>query len=295
MSTKQKAIYALTLVGALIAAGPAAAAVTAESSAYGVKAQVNVLDKLVDLKAGIGSSSGTAPAPYDNSNSVANVAVGANLTTKVLGLPVVNAKVGIGTGLINTNAQSDVPNSLGASASATIDDLGVNFTPLNLLGLDLVSLNIGASAISSTTQVGVGPDGLWGSGSSYLADLDISGGLLGLLHLDLAALAHAGPNTAINLGAISLIINEQQQTLTDSSISFFTNALHITLSDYLLNGHVLNGDIIIGHSEASLYGYVPASPPAVPEPATWAMMLLGFGMVGGAVRQRRGKVAKAIA
>lgn len=26
---------------------------------------------------------------------------------------------------------------------------------------------------------------------------------------------------------------------------------------------------------------------AVPEPATWAMMILGFGMVGGAMRQRR--------
>lgn len=27
---------------------------------------------------------------------------------------------------------------------------------------------------------------------------------------------------------------------------------------------------------------------AVPEPATWAMMILGFGLVGAALRQRRG-------
>jgi hypothetical protein len=26
---------------------------------------------------------------------------------------------------------------------------------------------------------------------------------------------------------------------------------------------------------------------AVPEPATWALMILGFGMAGGAVRSRR--------
>ncbi|KTT75931.1 PEPxxWA-CTERM sorting domain-containing protein [Sphingomonas endophytica] len=32
-------------------------------------------------------------------------------------------------------------------------------------------------------------------------------------------------------------------------------------------------------------------PAAVPEPATWAMMLLGFGMVGAAVRRRRPVVA----
>lgn len=33
---------------------------------------------------------------------------------------------------------------------------------------------------------------------------------------------------------------------------------------------------------------------AVPEPATWAMMLLGFGFIGGALRSMRGKKAKAV-
>ena len=31
--------------------------------------------------------------------------------------------------------------------------------------------------------------------------------------------------------------------------------------------------------------------PAVPEPATWGMMLLGFGLVGGALRRRSGQLA----
>ena len=34
---------------------------------------------------------------------------------------------------------------------------------------------------------------------------------------------------------------------------------------------------------------------AVPEPATWAMMILGFGVVGGAMRSRRRKVSVAYA
>ncbi|MBU3078898.1 choice-of-anchor P family protein [Sphingomonas quercus] len=300
MPTKQNAIYALTFIGALVAyTAPAAAVVTSSSSAYGVKANVNVLANVLDLKAGIGSTSGSAPGAYDKSNTVAKVTAGTNLTTRVFGVPVVNAKVGIGTGVITTRAKSDVPNAVNASASATVDNLGVNFTPLNLLGLDLVSLNVGARAITSTTQVGVGPDGLWGSGSSDLAGLNITGGLLGLLKLDFSALAHAGPNTAINLGAISLILNEQQQTITDDSISFFTNALRITLTDYALNGHLLNGNIIVGHSEARISGYVPpvVTPPAaaVPEPATWAMMILGFGMVGFGARQRRSRMARVTA
>eukprot|EP01041_Mallomonas_annulata_P030223 gene30223-52331_t len=31
---------------------------------------------------------------------------------------------------------------------------------------------------------------------------------------------------------------------------------------------------------------------AVPEPATWAMMILGFGLVGSQVRRRRLKLAR---
>lgn len=35
-------------------------------------------------------------------------------------------------------------------------------------------------------------------------------------------------------------------------------------------------------------------PPAVPEPSTWAMMILGFGLIGGMARRRNHKVARTI-
>jgi len=35
------------------------------------------------------------------------------------------------------------------------------------------------------------------------------------------------------------------------------------------------------------FNVAPPPPPAVPEPATWLMMILGFGFVGGAMRARR--------
>jgi hypothetical protein len=38
---------------------------------------------------------------------------------------------------------------------------------------------------------------------------------------------------------------------------------------------------------ASYGGNITFAPNAVPEPATWAMMLVGFGMVGSAMRYRR--------
>jgi hypothetical protein len=39
---------------------------------------------------------------------------------------------------------------------------------------------------------------------------------------------------------------------------------------------------------SSVFSYSTA---AVPEPATWLMMILGFGLVGGAMRYRRGKTS----
>jgi hypothetical protein len=48
-----------------------------------------------------------------------------------------------------------------------------------------------------------------------------------------------------------------------------------------------------GWSNAILYKTgTPPPPPSVPEPATWAMMLLGFGAAGTAIRRSRRKETK---
>lgn len=81
----------------------------------------------------------------------------------------------------------------------------------------------------------------------------------------------------------------------------FNTTFNFEGSNYLFN---MNGGTITVHSEADPFGqpylngytnignqsltgattYTPASPGAVPEPATWAMMLLGLGFIGGAMR-----------
>ena len=45
--------------------------------------------------------------------------------------------------------------------------------------------------------------------------------------------------------------------------------------------------IRVGNGAASLNDTINISSGAVPEPATWAMMLAGFGFIGAALRQRR--------
>ena len=60
-------------------------------------------------------------------------------------------------------------------------------------------------------------------------------------------------------------------------------------------GNIFGGLDLVGFNKAGLSNarlystgrFVP--PPAVPEPATWGMMLLGFGVVGYAMRRRRSR------
>jgi probable HAF family extracellular repeat protein len=58
---------------------------------------------------------------------------------------------------------------------------------------------------------------------------------------------------------------------------------------YAINEHaqITGVGIIDGKAHAYLMTPLSYSPPTVPEPASWAMMLTGFGAVGGALRSRR--------
>jgi hypothetical protein len=51
----------------------------------------------------------------------------------------------------------------------------------------------------------------------------------------------------------------------------------------------------VGATFTLLSNSKPTATGAVPEPANWAMMIAGFGMVGGAMRSRRGKTSVSFA
>ncbi|UZK67736.1 PEPxxWA-CTERM sorting domain-containing protein [Sphingomonas sp. M1-B02] len=72
-----------------------------------------------------------------------------------------------------------------------------------------------------------------------------------------------------------------------------TNTLTAMFSDNTTAQVTFNGSPT---SNADSFGFSSTSVAAVPEPATWAMMLLGFGVIGGFMRRRsptaaRGRIA----
>ncbi|MBC9031812.1 PEP-CTERM sorting domain-containing protein [Sphingomonas sp. JC676] len=60
-----------------------------------------------------------------------------------------------------------------------------------------------------------------------------------------------------------------------------------------ING-TLDMDTQIGGWAKITYDYTPNAAGAVPEPASWAMMMLGIGAVGGAMRRRRSAVTTTV-
>ena len=68
-----------------------------------------------------------------------------------------------------------------------------------------------------------------------------------------------------------------------ADFTFTTSLAGLTGQYYLYSVTAANG-VNPGLSELSFEGDLVA---AVPEPATWALMILGFGIVGSALRRRR--------
>jgi hypothetical protein len=96
----------------------------------------------------------------------------------------------------------------------------------------------------------------------------------------------SGPNSNINF--LSATINGKAVNLLGQNSDVeFGGASNIAITAGILN------TLQITYESAGLGSYggnLTFTPSAVPEPATWAMMVGGFGLVGFGLRRRRGQV-----
>lgn len=263
--------------------GQANAAPVLASAANAVSINISVANA-VTATALLAPVAGSAGSAYNNSANLASINQSSLLVAAILANALTSANEALTTGIVTTNAHSSLPSSATGTANIASAKLGLTTKALN--AVPLISLGVSADTITSTTTAGFNSSGLYATGSSPLANLGIAGSILGLVSINGSLYSNPSPNTLVfSSSVLSILLDEQSTTQTASSISMFTNAIHLTLSNYLLDGKLLNGDIILGHSEASVTGYVPAT--AAPEPESWALMILGLGFVGASLRARK--------
>jgi hypothetical protein len=164
-----------------------------------------------------------------------------------------------------------------SATSATFDIAGVNALSGNWAGAQYLGAfsfkGLGASGLSSTLAGG-GPT--VNSASGGLNAGGCNGAGAGFLCFDYA------PNIA-TAGKTNLTFD---LTATNGTFNFAENGPHLKI----LWSNNATKDQKVG----DLFSQdIPVLQSAVPEPATWAMMIMGFGLAGAALRRSRGALAAA--
>lgn len=173
---------------------------------------------------------------------------------------------------------------------ANTNAAGSNSTDARILYIpsDDVSGGISASEETLLTANAALIDGFLGSGGGLFSQ-GHSYGWLGALITGATVVSGGGDTSALTLTAAG---NANFPGLTNAQLS--TGPWHYDFANFgaipVLATGVRSGrsvPVIIGGSGGSITQ--PPSTGAVPEPGTWAMMLLGFGFVGGTMRYSRRK------
>lgn len=246
------------------------------------------------------------------SNTV-NLVVGGNLTAGVNG-------GGATRGLTDVGGSATFHNWSNAGVTTNVNPLPVNFAA-DATGLDALTTTL--SHYAATGTVGTVP---WGgqftlnaatSGIPGLNVFDISGAMLdssNTFTIDVAA----GQTVLINVdgtadhmsGGLNIVGGSASQVLWNfydaTTLSFSSIAMEGSVlapdAAYLGGWGQLNGELIVksfgdtlGSTQintgenfsGNLLNLPPLQTPGVPEPASWAMMIFGFGCAGALLRRRR--------
>jgi hypothetical protein len=264
----------------LVAAPPAGAVTSISSSGYGLGVNLTVLGFLPATLGPIASDSGSSPpGPYSGSNSVLslNTTLGLGSALSPLG------SLQVGTGVLTGSASSPFMSAPTGTGTGTVN----NITSLNMVAALVKELGITATTISSTSNVS-GAGSLQAYGSTTIEDLVISGTAVGST-ITVGASGAVNPtvdDTIFDSGGLDIVLNMQVPTGANGPTSMAdgitTDALYIDFTNFALGTGVLNGDVVVGESQAGILGS-----PVIPEPGTWALMLVGFAGLGAALRARR--------
>jgi hypothetical protein len=144
---------------------------------------------------------------------------------------------------------------------------------------------------SALNPVGTLPATIVKKGNTYDFTFDLVAPIDGISATQVSSILNSGlMQTAENIQyqvyeGTPTLLNPENGTLLATSLSALspTVFLNLTPGDYYVN--ILSSDIAVG-GEVVSGSFVTTQAP-VPEPVTWAMMLLGAGMIGVGLRMAR--------
>ncbi|MGD9634413.1 MAG: PEP-CTERM sorting domain-containing protein [Pirellulales bacterium] len=239
-----------------------AAVISASSNGYGLSASATALGLNVSAGPVPVGASGTAPAPYNNPQTLLNLNVVNSIPFVVSG--------DIGADAVNGAAASDVdglPGVRTTSASGGVVGADMDLLTLPLFRSGITLFGLGAT-LGSTAQITGDHGSLVATGTTTIENLGLT---INAINVPLGTYVgvNVAPNTMVNLAGLgianaSLILNEQIIAGDNSSIT--VNAFHLSVNI----ANAITSNVILGHSQAS----VVTSP--VPEPSTLAMVGLGL-------------------
>lgn len=252
----------------VLGGGAALGQTTATSSAHGLRVDATVAG--VPVTAGPAPvAAGQAPPAYDQSSTLLDLEVSANAGATVLAE----------AATLEVRAASAVPGEDRASARSTVEDLV-------LLAGSLVSLE--AAVVESQAEI----TGTCGALLHPAASTQIVGGRIvlgGVIPSVIQLSAAPAPNTTVfdQLG-VRIVLNEQAVSgnmATSASVS--VNAIHVFLDGASIGGALVSGEIVVGHSEATLQcptaagsADVSVTVAASPQPVTPGAMMTIDVVVG---------------
>ena len=186
----------------------------------------------------------------------------------------------------------DVP-GLAATGGRITDNtgpwtLGFDFTASSAFTLSALGVfDAGGDGLSSSHQVGI-----WNSAGTLITSVNVLSGTSGTLidgfrYADIGSIL-LGPGT-YRIGAADLGVGDayRADAIVTAAPGFTYSSARFQAGSGLLRPDT-NGELG-GYFGANFLFEISS---AVPEPSTWAMMLLGFGGIGAAIR-RRPKSARA--
>ena len=174
--------------------------------------------------------------------------------------------------------------------------LGAALAASMLIAAPAANAAVNIISYTSGTNLAFSPEAPDGSISGTFAHTGISGSSFEDTYkfsFDAAGVGNAGiistfTSTFTELSNVEAFFNGEQITIVPGSpfpnADGFTGSLTVNLLNGQENTLLIRG---VSGGYGSYSGTVSFVPTAVPEPATWAMMIVGFGAAGAMVRNRR--------